>query len=365
MPERSAAPRQQSPTRAEFVITELPRGREAPLAIFKRIAAHLLAEKVEVVAAMIYASGAGRQEVTDAFVSVFGPAPWPMTWVEAGVCDGGPLAGVQVFAIRSSEVSRLTASGRPIGSVYRVGPVRLCHLAGVLPNDRAATARSQVETTLAEAERALCGAGFAYSDIFRTWFYNDDIVAWYRPFNEARSAHYAGQPWRGGAVPASTGIGAGNPAGAKLSFSGLAVQPVEGHTECDVRAVSSPGQCSALVYGSSFSRAMEVAYAGLRRLYISGTASIHPDGSTAWVGNPTKQIELTMDVVGGILESRGLRFDSITRATAYFKDARFKPCFDAWLVRRGLERMPVVSIEVEVCRAELLFEIEVDAEADL
>ena len=115
----------------------------------------------------------------------------------------------------------------------------------------------------------------------------------------------------------------------------------------------------------SFSRAMELCSGGLRRLFVSGTASIHPGGKTAWVGDVEKQVALTMDVVGEILRSRQMDYRHVTRATAYFRDPNDKHYFDRWCDLRRLTDLPVVALPAVVCRDDLLFEIELDAIAPL
>ena len=67
-----------------------------------------------------------------------------------------------------------------------------------------------------------------------------------------------------------------------------------------------------------------------RRLYVSGTASIEPSGKTAHIGDPAKQISLTMEVVAAILESRRMTWADVSRAIAYFKDIKDAPLFDEY-----------------------------------
>ena len=131
--------------------------------------------------------------------------------------------------------------------------------------------------------------------------------------------------------------------------------------EAHAKEIGSPLQCPAPAYGSAFSRAMEINSGGWRRLLVSGTASIFPGGETAWVGNAKKQVDLSMEVVGAILQSRGMNFHDVTRATAYFQHPSFKPYFDAWLDARDLRHLPVVPTHSVICRGDLLFEIELDA----
>ena len=57
----------------------------------------------------------------------------------------------------------------------------------------------------------------------------------------------------------------------------------------------------------------------------------------------------------------GMTFAHVTRATAYFEHPLFKPYFDAWCDARDLGEMPVVAVHADVCRGDLLFELELDA----
>jgi enamine deaminase RidA (YjgF/YER057c/UK114 family) len=109
---------------------------------------------------------------------------------------------------------------------------------------------------------------------------------------------------------------------------------------------------------------MEISTNGGRRLFISGTASIEPGGKTAWAGDVHKQVELTMDVVEAILNSRGFGFTNLVRATAYFRNPTDAGVFAKWLVEKQLWNIPVVSAQCDVCRDDLLFELEAEAESD-
>jgi hypothetical protein len=56
-----------------------------------------------------------------------------------------------------------------------------------------------------------------------------------------------------------------------------------------------------------------------------------------------------------------MSFAEVSRATAYFKSAADAPVFDQWLKRHDLSAMPVVRTCCDICRDDLLFEIELDA----
>ncbi len=343
----------------ECVLTETQRPGEPVAAVWQRLAAALAERGAEVLGVMIYASLAERTAIEQAIAATLGEAEWPVTWIDGVGGDDVALMGVQVFAVSGCAVERLRLGQRVVGSVFDDGEARHCILGGVGPTSLALERAAQVQQMFANLEWVLGQAGFALRDVVRTWFYNDDILAWYDEFNRVRTAHYSSVGWRTGSLPASTGIGAKNPAGAALVVAAWAIQPLV--PTAHAREVGSPLQCPAPAYGSAFSRAVELRSGGVRRLFISGTASIYPDGKTAWVGDVDKQVALTMEVVAAILQSRGLHFGHVTRATAYFRDPRYKAAFAAWRRARALADLPVVELHVVICRDALLFEIEVDA----
>lgn len=71
-----------------------------------------------------------------------------------------------------------------------------------------------------------------------------------------------------------------------------------------------------------------------------------------------------MDVVEAILRAREFSFADVTRATAYFRHANGAGVFAEWLAANRLTQMPVVSAQCDVCRDDLLFEIEAEAETE-
>ncbi len=346
-------------TSPEFVITETMRAGETVAAVFGRVAEQLTATRAEVISAMVYGSINAREEIDRAMAEAMGEIAWPVTWVQGASCDGLPLSGVQVFAISGVTLTRVRLGSRVAATVFEHGDVRHCFVGGMGPNSTALRAPAQVQQMFGNLECALDRAGFALADVVRTWFYNEDILSWYDEFNRVRSAHYATVPWRTGSIPASTAVEGKNPAGAALTLAAWAVQPLDGRP-C-AQEIASPLQCPAPRYGSSFARAMEVVSGGYRRLLISGTASIYPDGRTAHLGNAKKQVDLAMEVIAAILQSRGMTFHDVTRASAYFQHPVFKGYFDAWCAERHLREMPVVPMHCDICRDDLLFELELDA----
>ena len=98
-----------------------------------------------------------------------------------------------------------------------------------------------------------------------------------------------------------------------------------------------------------------------RMVLVSGTASIAPEGETVHLDDTNAQIDLTLRVVNEILRSRGLGFADTTRANAYFKHQADASSFGGFCDDFGIPRARVVISHDDVCRDDLLFEIELDA----
>jgi enamine deaminase RidA (YjgF/YER057c/UK114 family) len=188
------------------------------------------------------------------------------------------------------------------------------------------------------------------------------MTQWYGGFNHVRTAFLKEHGVFDGLVPASTGIGGRNISGAALTAALFAVKA--GRGAATAMAIPSPLQCPALDYGSSFSRAVELETGGLRRLFVSGAASIGIDGRSVHIGRVDAQVALTMDVVRAILDSRKMDWGKVTRAIAYFKHNKDAPAFDRYCTLQGIRDMPVLLANNDICRDDLLFEIEVDAVAE-
>ena len=341
------------------VITFVPETGEAPSEFMARFVSELKRNDGAVLMVMAYGSVSAHAVTMEQLERMPGGVDWPVLWVEGANCFGGELAGFQVFILPGAKIERLRHAGRVVGSIFHDGGARHCLLAGLMPADATRPRAEQCEEFFESTAEVLALAGFSYGDIARTWFYNDDILAWYDDFNRVRTAFYAKQKFTTGSLPASTAVRGRNPRGAALTFGAWAVVPDSPDTA--VREVASPLQCPAPAYGSSFSRATEILLSGVKRLLVSGTASIEPGGKTVWQGDPVKQIALTMDVVEAILRPRGMSHRDVTRATAYFKQAADVAIFQNWLTAHDLSAMPVVLVHCDICRDDLLFEIELDA----
>lgn len=287
------------------------------------------------------------------------PTDRPVTWVDSGHRKGSELAGVYVHAIAGTEVRKVESAGRCVACVYENEDAKYCLMGDLRSADPTRKNTDQVADTFGLMETLLIDAGMDFSHICRTWLYLEDILDWYGDFNLARDDFFRSRKTFDILIPASTGIGGANPAGAAMLAGALAVKAKTDNYKA--MEVDSPLQGSACDYGSSFSRAVELETSHSRWLSISGTASIAPEGHTVFLDDIVKQVDLTMRVVAAIIESRGMTWEDVTRCFAYHKTAEYLEVFNAWLAENNLSHLPIIFTENDVCRDNLLFELEVDA----
>ncbi len=344
---------------SEIFITVRPLPGAGIPETFQRLAAALKEWDAAIVHLLVFGRVDAAAAGAEAMRRIFGGIEWPVTWVEGAPGDDGPLAGVQAFAFAGGSVEPLRLGGRVAGSVYEDGAFRHCVLGGVGPQQPGLARADQTRQTLDRLAEALDHGGFSFADVARTWFFLDRLLLWYGEFNQARNRVYSGIKFRAGALPASTGIGARNPAGMALVAGAWALRPLMAGARGE--PVVSPLQCPAPAYGSAFSRAMEISSPAGCRLSISGTASIGPDGRTLWPDDARRQVAETMRVVEALLLSRGFFWPDLTRATAYFKHGADAGLLREWCTAQGRGPLPAVLAQAEVCRDDLRFELELDA----
>lgn len=286
-------------------------------------------------------------------------ADCPVVWLQGDACTDGSLYSMQAVALSGIDAHSIHFNGRDMGFTYEDDHARYCRLRGVIPQDLRASRMEQTRSAFETMDAALKLNGFEFIDTVRTWIYLDHLLEWYDDFNIVRTEYFNETGIFEQMVPASTGIGAGNQYGSAIMMDVFAVKPK--NNSLKIQEVASPLQNPALDYKSSFSRAVEMVYPTHKNLLISGTASIDPAGATVHLDDPEKQIRLTMDVVKAILESRGMEWNDLFRGIAYFKDMEYLPVFEQIAAELGIARFPLAISHADVCRDDLLFEIEVDA----
>ena len=347
------------PGSAHHFITAHATKKGDRFALFGRIADFVRAEKAAIVGQFVFGGCKFHGDAMHALRQTFGTATWPVTWIQGDSCDGSDLAGTQVCAVSGLKVESLELNGELVGTVYDDDFARYCLLGNIRPKVSAASQADQARAVFDTLQAALAHTGMSFRNVVRTWMYLADLLNWYGAFNTARTRFFNDHDVFSTMMPASTGIGVLNPFGTALVASAFALAPKD--RGISIQTVPSPLQCSATNYKSSFSRAVEVIYPDWRHLFVSGTASISPNGETAYKDDAAHQIALTMRVMDAILRSRGMTWDNVSRAVAYFKDMKHLSLYTTYCSEKKLPRMPVALSHADSCRKDLLFEIELEA----
>jgi len=120
-------------------------------------------------------------------------------------------------------------------------------------------------------------------------------------------------------------------------------------------------------YQKSFSRGVSLDCGKISLVFISGTASVNEKGETHAPGNFTAQARRTFENITALLKSAGVNWHNVVRTTCYLKNmARDYQAFNDYrnyfYKKLKLNPFPASTcVQAELCRKELLVEIEVIA----
>jgi enamine deaminase RidA (YjgF/YER057c/UK114 family) len=283
------------------------------------------------------------------------------------------LAGVQIQALRPAQtkgdVWTIYDHGISCGRGWkRNGAVYLLlqNIHGLGGQGSTKTAPTlQAERMLTRANEILSAEGATYRDVARTWIYLRNILAWYGPFNVVRNGQYArfgllAAPTDSGRAlppPASTGIEGDFPSGAACVMDLLAVTGPPGRRP-EITRLSNTKQKDAFSYGAAFSRGVCIREADVSLVQISGTAAIDEAGKSLYPDDVCAQIDRTLDNIEALMAQVKGKLSDMSSVTVFLKRSEDIPRYRQVAAQRGLADLPAVVVRADVCRAELLFELD-------
>jgi len=301
----------------------------------------------------------------------------PVTMIQGDPHHGKGLAGIVIHAVSNSDgdrLSNITYKDQTVGRRFESDGI--CHvlLQSIHADPKVPSSEEEsVVKLIKKADAILKDQGSGYLDVVRTWFYISDILKWYDIFNKSRNHTYDqfGILPRGNdkplVLPASTGIGGNNLFGTKAVADILAIhssKKTRAKTGRKVERLLNSGQKEAFLYGSAFSRGISIKTKGTTIARLSGTASIDKQGQTENVGNVSRQVEYTLNKIESLLEPIGGDFKDTIAAMAFVKHASDTSIVKKILKKRLGEDFPCVYMVADVCRDDLLFELETDVAID-
>ncbi|MDZ7315814.1 MAG: Rid family hydrolase [candidate division KSB1 bacterium] len=295
----------------------------------------------------------------------------PFTYIQGKpVIDSG-LAGVQIRAFRPERpddgIWVIRYDGRAVGRKWRRSGAEFLMLQNIYGNPQIADRYHQACDMFDQAQAVLQSEGLSFKNVLRTWIYLSKILEWYGEFNRARNARFTEYGLLGLSekenteaeriyLPASTGILGENPAGAAGAMDAFAVRP--GGAGLQISHTTGVQQKSPYRYGSAFSRAMTLREPDVKHILLSGTASIDEHGKTVFIGDVEAQIRKTFSVVEALIRHEGASLHDVHEATVFFKCPQDFRYFPKIAREFGVADLPAVYIVADVCRDDLLFELD-------
>lgn len=204
------------------------------------------------------------------------------------------------------------------------------------------------------AQGLLGSLGTDFRSVIRTWIYLRHMERDYAEFNRARRAFFQSSGVE--LLPASTGIqGAPFPHDHDVAMGFYAIEPAG---RLLASTLTTPTLNEAPVYGSDFSRGMRVEDGNKVALYVSGTASIDEAGRTVHLGDIDGQVDRMLLNIATLLDRQGASFEDVVSAITYVKHRDQAGRVRKILAERGLDGIPNPQVEAQVCRPDLLCEME-------
>jgi enamine deaminase RidA (YjgF/YER057c/UK114 family) len=297
-------------------------------------------------------------------------------------CDG-KLLSIEVMGVGQGlgEVTIERPSEQIV--IARHNDIAWVHCAHVVPHSQAAGMYEDAINAFQQMRSLLHGAGVRFDQVIRTWLYLGGIVAdegavqRYQELNRARTDFYRDIPFLAGHLldagqgpiyPASTGIGAD---GRGFMMSAMAL--VTGRNDVVAMPLENPRQTAAYDYGANysaaspkFSRAMALSCGPCATIFVSGTASI-THSETRHVGDATAQTEETLQNIAALISEEnvarhglpglGSTLESLGLVRVYVKRQEDYARTRA-VCEKYLGDLPTIYAVADVCRPELLVEIE-------
>lgn len=339
---------------------------------YREIGARLQSSGFRIVQERVFGSLSVREEVLRARALVFGSefdgSSVPLTFVEGRPLYGSGLAGIIIRAVALPEheasITTVHRNGVPCGRYWKEDEAAYLVLQSIDGLSESGTLgqtpADYFRRLFDQLDMQLARSGFTFQHIVRTWFYFEALLEDYSLFNGCRREKFEKLrlcPGEGlpSIIPASTAVKAKNPRRAPAVADVIAARGVS------FERISNPTQPEASSYGADFARGTVVPVAGARILHVSGTAAIDANGRSFGSADATEQIDAALCQVESLLRVGDRTLDKLAAGCAFLKYEHDAPALLHVLAQRNLTELPLVTIITDICRDELLFELDGEA----
>ncbi|MBN1407527.1 MAG: hypothetical protein JW956_07055 [Calditrichaceae bacterium] len=361
-------------------VTEKPKDLNTTVkTIYHELTKILLEENMRIVHERLFGNVSLQKEVIDSRQLILDEGGiqdnLPLTYIEGQPCWGVGFSGLQIRAVHpegpDEKVWTIYDNSEACGRGWKQNGNTFLMLQNVHGTETSYynndLKKSQTKHMFDRAEMILKSQGAEYKNVVRTWIYLADILDWYDHFNEVRNEKYKQLKMLPDSnngflaediyMPASTGIEGKNPMRAAGVMDILAVIPHE-DLKKEVHQTAGVKQKSPYRYKSAFSRATSVYDKGIKHVLVSGTAAIDDKGISLFEKDTRAQIIKTAEVIENLVKAEGATMQDIYEATVFLKYARDLPLYKKVAEEIGLSEIPQVIMVADVCRDELLFEMD-------
>lgn len=331
----------------------------------------------------VFLDDIGRLDECRQIIREFYGADLPATnYIPQSPCEGRRVS-IEVLGIgRNGGAVEIQRAGEQL-VIARHNGIAWVHCAQVVPPAGGAGVYAAATNAFQQIGRLLGGVNVRVDQVIRTWLYlggiveNEGPTQRYQELNRARTDFYRDVPFlaghlpegcRGPVYPASTGIG--------VDGRGVIVSALALATERkDIVAVplENPRQTAAYEYDAcygpnspKFSRAMALSCGSFATIFVSGTASIM-HSETRHVGDAAAQTEETLQNIAALISEENLSRNGLPGSGTSLKSLGLVRVYvkrredyakTRAICERYMGELPAIYAVADVCRPELLVEIE-------
>ena len=200
----------------------------------------------------------------------------------------------------------------------------------------------------------LAEQGASFSNVLRAWICLRDIETDYAELNSSRNAFFAEEKVK--RLPASTAIGGlTHPPTSRCVLDIYALLNPE---IAKIEVMQAPTLNEASEYGSAFSRGMKLTLSESTYLFVSGTPGVDENGETVRADDARAQMERMLLNVEELLRAQGASWSDLTHAVTYLRSSEHLELFEELCEQRGIDDVPHSIVSADLCRSELVSEME-------